>query len=472
MKRGKINSILCLLAAVAIIAPSYLSLENTTEQITIGPKDTSLNGPILAYSPTSHNFGNVQECQNYFTTFHIWNSGNGTLFWNLTTSQPWITVYPISGSSKGDKTGVIVQIVTTGLSQGWYKEFITINSNDPSSINTFTITFTISMVNQPPNTPSKPQGPSSGVVGTWYSYSTSTTDPDGDHVQYGLDWTGDGIVNRWSSFYPSGATYTIQIMFLGAGTYYLRFKARDVYGAESDFSPVKIVVISGQNRPPAIPETPIGPSTGMVGTSYSFFTSTTDPDNDKVRYGWDWTGDGVVDEWTGFFESGELVTLSHMYPTAGTYYIKVMAEDEHGAQSAFSESKKIEIFGGNPPNKPATPIGPRWGRIGVTYSYISWAIHPDGNDVEYLFDWGDGTNSGWIGPYHSGDAVTVSHTWSHRGSFPIKVQARDAISGEVSVWSESLPVGMPKGIGLVTGNHRFLEIYQTIFDFIQSFSKR
>jgi hypothetical protein len=41
--------------------------------------------------------------------------------------------------------------------------------------------------NAPPNTPSKPSGPTSGVVGTSYTYSTSTTDPDGDNVCYQFD---------------------------------------------------------------------------------------------------------------------------------------------------------------------------------------------------------------------------------------------------------------------------------------------
>jgi hypothetical protein len=464
MNRRKVNFVICFLAAIAIITPTYVSLENDLNE----SQNSSLSGPILAYYPTSYDFGYVEEGELYFTNFQIWNNGAETLSWNLTSSQTWIHASPMNGSSTGDHdvTSVSIILNTAGLSAGPHIGQIIINSNDDTSIHCFNVSFRI---NNPPNIPSKPSGPSSGVVGTYYSYSTNTIDPDGDNVRYGLDVNNDGIINHWSSsYYPSGVTYTINIQFNSAGTYYLRFKAKDVHGAESGFSPAKMVIISGENHAPEAPSVPIGPSTGTVGTSYSFTINTTDPDGDKIRYGWDWTGDDIIDEWTGFYESGVPVTLSHMYSLEGMYHIKVVAEDEHGAQSGFSPSKTIVITGNNPPNKPSIPTGPIYGRIGITYSYSSMAIDPDGDNLEYLFDWGDGTDSGWIGPYNSGDTVTVSHTWNTRGTFPIKVKARDIHEAE-SVWSDSLPVGMPKSREIFNGNYQFLDIYQTILDFIQSF---
>jgi len=48
------------------------------------------------------------------------------------------------------------------------------------------------------------------------------------------------------------------------------------------------------NHPPNKPNTPSGPSSGNVGNSLTFSTSATDPDDDNVKYGWDWDGDYVV----------------------------------------------------------------------------------------------------------------------------------------------------------------------------------
>ncbi len=464
MNGRKVNFVICFLAAMAVITPTYVSLENNLDE----SQNSLLSGPILAFYPMSHDFGYVQEGELHYTIFQIWNDGTGTLIWNLTSSQTWIQVSPITGASTGDDdvTSVSILLNTDGLPAGPHIGQIIINSNDDTSIHCFNISFRI---NNPPNTPSKPSGPESGVEGTVYSYSTSTTDSDGDNVRYGLDVNHDGIVDHWSSYYyPSGETYTINIKFNSAGTYYLRFIAKDVHGAESGFSPAKMVIISGENQAPEAPSAPTSPSTGAVGTSYSFTTNTTDPDGDKIRYGWDWTGDDIIDEWTGFYESGVPVTLSHMYSAEGTYHVKVVAEDEHGAQSGFSPSKTIVITGNNPPNKPSMPTGPIYGRIGITYSYTSLAIDPDGDNLEYLFDWGDGSDSGWIGPYNSGDAATVSHTWNTRGTFPVKVKARDSYGAE-SVWSDSLPVGMPKSREFFNVNYQFLDIYQAILDFIQSF---
>ena len=40
------------------------------------------------------------------------------------------------------------------------------------------------------------------------------------------------------------------------------------------------------------------------------------------------------------------------------------------------------------------------------------ATDPDGDNVLYYIDWGDGTNSGWLGPYPSGQQASAQKTWS------------------------------------------------------------
>jgi len=81
----------------------------------------------------------------------------------------------------------------------------------------------------------------------------------------------------------------------------------------------------------------------------------------------------------------------------------------------------------------------------TSYTYTSSAIDPEGDEIYLMFDWGDGTNSGWIGPYNSGDTVTASHVWSIQGSYAIKAKAKDEHDVE-SVWSDPLPISMPKSL--------------------------
>ena len=109
---------------------------------------------------------------------------------------------------------------------------------------------------------------------------------------------------------------------------------------------------------------------------------------------------------------------------------------------------------GMPPNKPSMPSGPSTGEIGIEYMYISSTTDPDEDDIFYLFDWDDGTNSGWLGPYNSGGTAVASHAWTDEGSYEVKVKAKDVHSAE-SDWSDPLTVYIGAGpiikIGDISG---------------------
>ncbi len=336
-----------------------------------------------------------------------------------------------------------------------------IEMHDPFSLESLNLAFVITggPSNYPPNTPSKPSGPTTGIVGEIYTYTTNTTDPDGDNVKYGWDGHGDNVVDWWTVFYPSGAICSQNVKFLSAGTYYLQVKAEDVHGAQSGFSDKLMVIITGANNAPNTPNTPSGPSSGNTGTSYIYTTSTTDPDGDNVKYGWDWNGNGIVDEWTGFYASGTTFSIAHSWPTAGTYNVKVMAEDSNGAQSGFSSAKTVVI--NDPPNKP-TITGPTSGKTGNSYTYSASTTDPDGDQIYYLFDWDDGSDSGWKGPYNSGQTASVSHVWIVQGTYQIKVKAKD-INGAEGVWSDPLPISMPRNKAINTPFLRFLEQHPRMF---------
>ena len=94
-------------------------------------------------------------------------------------------------------------------------------------------------------------------------------------------------------------------------------------------------------------------------------------------------------------------------------------------------------FANERPNKPGTPSGPVFGDIGENLEYTSYIYDPDDNIVDVFFDWGDGTNSGWISGISDG-LTTQSHSWSQSGKYEVKVRAKDAYS--YSEWSDGLLV--------------------------------
>jgi len=91
------------------------------------------------------------------------------------------------------------------------------------------------------------------------------------------------------------------------------------------------------------------------------------------------------------------------------------------------------------PEKPEIPSGQTICNINVEYSYSSRTNDLDGNQIYYWFDWGDGTNSDWIGPYASGVNASANHTWTVNGTYQIKVKAIDTFYAE-SEWSDTLTV--------------------------------
>jgi hypothetical protein len=94
------------------------------------------------------------------------------------------------------------------------------------------------------------------------------------------------------------------------------------------------------------------------------------------------------------------------------------------------------------PNKPAKPSGEEKGKTGQTYTYTTSTTDPDGDQVYYMWDWGDGNTSGWLGPFNSGAQASAEKSWSVKGAYSIKVKAKDP-SGAESAWSDPLSIKMP-----------------------------
>jgi hypothetical protein len=103
---------------------------------------------------------------------------------------------------------------------------------------------------------------------------------------------------------------------------------------------------------------------------------------------------------------------------------------------------QVTVITNNPPEKPATPTGSVSGKPGTEYLYTTTTTDPDGDQVLYIWNWGDGTTSGWLGPFNSGATATATHSWTAQGTYQIKVKAKDTFGAE-SDWSDPLPVSMP-----------------------------
>ena len=89
-----------------------------------------------------------------------------------------------------------------------------------------------------------------------------------------------------------------------------------------------------------------------------------------------------------------------------------------------------------------TITGPTRAKINENIEYSINCIDPDGDEIYYFIEWGDGDIEEWIGPFESGSSININHIWQEKGDYIIRVKAKDDYNSE-SDWG-TLELKMPK----------------------------
>jgi len=179
-----------------------------------------------------------------------------------------------------------------------------------------------------------------------------------------------------------------------------------------------------------------GPNSGNIGENYTFSAGgASSTYAHPLEYRFDW-GDGTYSDWSS------LGSASKAWSSTGSYAVKAEARCAIHTQieSGWSEPLLVNISATEIISTPNVLYGPTNGIPDNTYSYTTGGSSSNfGHSVQYLFDWGDGTNSGWL----SVGTISATHSWSSSGTYLIKVQARCATDTNVtSSWSGSLAVNI------------------------------
>jgi hypothetical protein len=112
-----------------------------------------------------------------------------------------------------------------------------------------------------------------------------------------------------------------------------------------------------------------------------------------------------------------------------------------------------------PPEKPATPTGRATGSPGQSYIYSSSTTDPESDGLYYMWDWGDGNFSEWLGPYASGNTISTQKSWTEQGNYSICIKAKDS-QGHESEWSDPFIVSMPYNLPYIA---KLLDLLETFF---------
>jgi len=130
-------------------------------------------------------------------------------------------------------------------------------------------------------------------------------------------------------------------------------------------------------------------------------------------------------------------------------------DSEHPSCLILPEIKQAPLS--TPPNKPSRPSGLKRIKVDKLYRYKSSTADSDNDQIYILFDWDDGTSSGWLGPFESGKKVTAYHKWKEKGNYIIRAKAKD-INGTQSEWSDPWEINVPRSTNVKISD--FLRIFK------------
>ena len=193
---------------------------------------------------------------------------------------------------------------------------------------------------------------------------------------------------------------------------------------------------TGSTETVSAPNTPTGPSSVGAGESATYTASgATSSSGHSLEYRFDWD-DGNLSTWSS--STGR----SHAWSSSGTYAVKAQARcaTHDDVESEWSNPKSVSVTAAETVSAPNTPTGPSSVGAGESATYTaSGASSNLGHSLQYQFDWGDGSLSGWI----STTRASASHSWSTTGNFQVKARARCATHTDaVSNWSNPKQVSV------------------------------
>jgi PKD repeat protein len=261
----------------------------------------------------------------------------------------------------------------------------------------------------------------------------------------------DGVIVNWTWDFDDGKISYLQNpthRYCDDGTYHTTLTVKDDDDATDSIS--KDIIVS--NVPPTSYIDSITPNPANIGEEVSFEGHGEDTDGTIEIYYWESSINGPLSTASSF----SITAL-----TPGSHFIYFRVQDDDGTWSSFATETLI-VNDNNPPNTP-TITGTVSGEAGEEYDYTFNSVDPDGDNVQFYIEWGDGNE--WTEFLGSGEDITISHTWNAEDDYTIRAKAKD-INGAESDWA-TLEVSMPKNKAINTPFIRFLEQHSHLFPILR-----
>ncbi|WP_051336350.1 PKD domain-containing protein [Aquimarina latercula] len=225
--------------------------------------------------------------------------------------------------------------------------------------------------------------------------ASASSDPDGDSLSYSWDF-GNGNVTTG---------VTSQFTFLTPGDYEVELTVDDGNGNSDTES---IVIMVKDETPTLISSFTLNSVSGNVPLVVDFDSSSSVyPDGSVIAYIWDF-GDG---------NTSDLANPSHTYTSSGSYAVTLTISD--GVVSDISDPITISVLEGNVAPQASFDMSVTSGVAPLLVSFdASTSSDSNGDTLEYLWDFGDGT---------TGEGINSTHTYTAAGEYIISLTVSDGL---------------------------------------------
>jgi hypothetical protein len=294
--------------------------------------------------------------------------------------------------------------------------------------------------------------PNPGYVNQQINFTGRGYDPEGDTKYFSWDFNGDGTweITDYAISGNGWRYHYVNYTYNHPNNYTLILKVRDVLGAyNTDIAVAEIFIRSPLFGTPS-------PANGSTNNPVSFTWSIliSQPDGEVF----DWSIQCSNGQTNGGVEASngtKSLTLSGLtFLTTYMVWVNATTDPANGYYTRMWYTFTTKA--NQPPNIP-TITGSASGKPGTSYGYDFITTDPESGQLYYFIDWGDGTNSSWVGPYTSGVEITKMHSWPQKGDYTIKAIAKD-VYGYLSEWA-TLSVTMP-----CSYNIPFQQFWEKLFE--------
>lgn len=161
-------------------------------------------------------------------------------------------------------------------------------------------------------------------------------------------------------------------------------------------------------------------------------------DNESVVQSFinEYEGETLIVYCKGGFRSRTASEILVDHNFQGTIYNMLGGIDEWNA-SGFPTK------GNEAPNKPVIN-GPTWLLKNRENTFTISATDPDLDMIYYYINFSDGSQTQYLGPYPSGQEISINHSWEESGDYFIQVQATDIYQKDGEFNFHQLKIGLMK----------------------------